>query len=555
MGFLQSLNNLIVLDESNAMQNKDIVPISVKRRRWKYFGYISYWGINSLCAVTWSAGSSLLSIGLNGSQTMGIVIVANLLISAAAILNSMYGSEYHIGYSVFQRVVFGIRGSIFGILIRVLLSVVWFASQAWLGGLCVNVVLCSWSKAYLNMENTFPDSVKMTSQELCGFVIYLVITIPFLMIPPEFYDYFLAVGSTAIFFVGMGITIWAVKDNNNSYGTLMNVAVTLSSSEKGWAWMYGINSWYSSLVAGISNQSDYSRFNTKPRHSYIGTIVGTNLTGFIVPLFGIICCSAMLEKYGQEFWMPNDICMFWLQQNYSAKARAGAFFCGLGLVFSQLSINCVGNGISGGMDLAATFPRYINIKRGAMIVLILSWPTQPWLFYNSSSTFITVMSSFSVFITPLVAIYMVEYLILRKRILKLSDCYINSSKSIYWYTAGFNWKPMVAFLCGCAPGLPGLINAANPNIPINDGILHFFQGSFIFQFVVTAVLYYAICLVFKNNYKVGERDAIDYFNTFDDEECINWNLIPYDGQIFDGEPSEEISLIESEAKSAKNVPV
>lgn len=101
MGFLKSLNDFIVLDESNSMQNKDIVPIPINRRRWKYFGYISYWGINSLCAVTWSAGSSLLSIGLNGSQTMGIVVVANLLISAAAILNSMYGSEYHIGYSVF----------------------------------------------------------------------------------------------------------------------------------------------------------------------------------------------------------------------------------------------------------------------------------------------------------------------------------------------------------------------------------------------------------------------------------------------------------------------
>ncbi|SCW04631.1 LAFE_0H17810g1_1 [Lachancea fermentati] len=520
-----AIRDAIILEGSTSMQNKDIVPIPIKRRRWGYYGYISYWAINSLCVSTWSAGSSLLSMGLNGSHTIGIVIVANALISIAAILNSVYGSEYHIGYSVYQRIIFGIRGSYIGVLIRVILSVVWFASQSWLGGLCVNVLISSWSKNYLNMSNSFPASVNMSTQELVGFIIYLVISIPFLMVRPEYFDTFLAMGSCAVFFVGMGITIWAVHDNENNYGNLMNTKISLSKSEVAWIWIYGINSWYSSLVAGISNQSDFSRFNSRPIHSYVGTIVGCNLMGFIVPLFGILTASAMLEKYGEQFWMPNDICMFWLEQNYSSKARAGAFFCGLGLVISQLSINCVGNAISGGMDLSSIFPKYINIRRGAIVILLLAWPTQPWLFYNTSSTFLTVMSSFSVFITPLVAIYISEYFYVRRRILKLSHCYINTSDSLYWYHGGFNFKAILCFLCGCAPGLPGLINAANPGIEINLGIYHFYEGSFIFQFAITFLLYMIASHVWKS--PVGDRDDIDLFDTYTIEECSRIGMVPF----------------------------
>ncbi|KAG7855756.1 hypothetical protein KL939_004220 [Ogataea angusta] len=98
-----------------------------------------------------------------------------------------------------------------------------------------------------------------------------------------------------------------------------------TSGSMGWAWVYGINSWYSSLVAGISNQSDYSRFNKKEWHSHLGILVGCNVAGFIVPLFGIVTASALAEKYGQEFWMPNDICMFCSASTVSATPSVAAW--------------------------------------------------------------------------------------------------------------------------------------------------------------------------------------------------------------------------------------
>ncbi|VEU22225.1 DEKNAAC103249 [Brettanomyces naardenensis] len=525
MSFFSKLDDFFALDESNTMKNKDLVPMPLFRRKWGMMAYIWYWGISAMCAVTWSGGSSLLSLGLNGNHAMGIVVVANVFISIAAILNGYYGAKYHIGFSVFQRVIFGIRGSAFGVLIRSILSVVWFASESWLGGLCVNVVLSSWSRSYLNWENTFPDSVPMTNQQLCGFVVYLAITVPFLAVRPEYLDYLLAAATFAIFFMGIGITSWAVHVNGGKYGSLMNSPIDLSSSEMAWAWIYGLSSWYSSLTAGIANQADFSRFNKSPKGSSWGIFLGTNLTGFIVPLFGIISASALYEKYGVYYWMPNDICIKWLQDSYDAKSRAAAFFCGLSLVISQLGINCVGNCISGAMDISSLCPRYINIRRGSILVLLLSWPTQPWLFYNSDSIFLTVLSSFSVFVTPLIAIYVCDFYVIRRCQLKLSDCFLDSTDSIYWFDGGFNWRSFVSFLVGVAPGLPGLINAANPSITIDSGALHFFQGSFIFQFLITFAIHLILNLIFKVN--VGQGDEIDIYDTFKPNECARYNISPY----------------------------
>lgn len=545
MEFLRKIDNFVSLENSSNAHNSDILPVSVEKRTWGYMGYLSYWALCSLCITTWSSGSSLISVGLNGNQAIGVIVLAHVFIGAASVLNGAYGTNYHIGYSVYQRLIFGMRGSVFGVLLRSMLSVVWFASQAWLGGLCVNLIICSWSKHYMNWNNTLPDSVHMTSRELCGFVVYLAISLPVLMIRPQKMDHLLVVASIAVFFVGLGITIWSVKTNGNSYGSLLTEPITLSSSNLGWAWIYGLNSWYSTLVAGISNQSDYSRFTKSTNAAFYGTFIGTNLFGFIVPLFGVISASALNEKYNEYFWMPTDICMHWLETDYNAKSRAAAFFCGISLVVSQLGINCVGNGLSGGMDLASVFPRYINIRRGSFIVFLLCWPTQPWLFYNSSSVFLTVMSSFSVFVTPLVALFITDFVFIRKGVIKLSDCYKMESSSIYWYWHGINFRGFVAFCVGFAPALPGLINATTPKIKINEGAKHFYWGSFIFQYTVTSVCYYLLCYFFKVD--IGERDPHDIYNTYKPEECNKYGIIPYDESL--DVASSEVEVVNVEVKN------
>lgn len=72
-------------------------------------------------------------------------------------------------------------GAHVGIILRIILSIVWYGSQAWLGGLCVSALLSSLSYSFLNMENTFPESSCMLKRDFLGFVIFHIISIPFLV--------------------------------------------------------------------------------------------------------------------------------------------------------------------------------------------------------------------------------------------------------------------------------------------------------------------------------------------------------------------------------------
>lgn len=91
------------------------------------------------------------------------------------------------------RMTLGILGSYVGILIRIVLSIVWYGSQAWLGGLCVSALLSSWSYSFLMMENTFPESAHMVTRDFIGFVLFHLISVPFMMSKfPSIYADFLS---------------------------------------------------------------------------------------------------------------------------------------------------------------------------------------------------------------------------------------------------------------------------------------------------------------------------------------------------------------------------
>ncbi len=96
--------------------------------------------------------------------------------------DNVQGLTHHI----LIRLIFGIYGSYIGIIVRIFLSVIWYGSQAWLGGLCVSVMLSSWSYSFLTMKNTLPASAHMETRDLVGFLLFHLISAPLLVrIPPR----------------------------------------------------------------------------------------------------------------------------------------------------------------------------------------------------------------------------------------------------------------------------------------------------------------------------------------------------------------------------------
>ncbi|KAI5308078.1 hypothetical protein KEM55_006634 [Ascosphaera atra] len=303
----------------------------------------------------------------------------------------------------------------------------------------------------------------------------------------------------------------------------------------GWNIAFGIVSTMGSIAAGILNQNDYARFSKKPRYAVYGQLVSVAPYAVFCALIGILVTGATEKRYGESYWNLPDLLGAVIDDGGS-RSRCAAFFSGFALIVSQIGINVPGNALSGGFDLAAIAPKYFNIRRGAYLTAIVSIACNPWKLVNTSTTFLNVMSSYSVFVGPMIGIMISSYLIVNRRKLKIDDLYIGDKSSIYWYNFGCNWRALVAWLCGTVPSLPGFIESVDDSVSVAEGWTHLYYICFMTSVVISVTVYAAL------HYFIPDRALKDWLAAAPPakqlmaqyEEMID---NPVDGVEFDYEPN------------------
>ncbi|KAH6693409.1 permease for cytosine/purines, uracil, thiamine, allantoin-domain-containing protein [Plectosphaerella plurivora] len=514
--------------ETDKWINPDIAPLPPSRRNWGYWAFLGWGSIANLCISAWTGGASLISLGLTMPQTIGVMIVSRILIILLVVGNGWMGGEWHIGFSVSQRMILGMHGAYIGQAMRIMLSIVWYGSQAWLGGLCVSAMISSWSQSFLLMENTFPASANMVTRDFIGFLLFHLISVPFLIIRPENSKWYVISANGIVLVIMIGITAWA-GDTAGGVGPLFIAGARQPSAlTTGWAWAYGIIATLGTISAGIINQNDFTRFARHQGVQVPGLVFSLLGPGMVVPIFAIITASASMDIWGLEvpFWNPLSIIIQWMLDDYSPKARAAAFFCSFGFVIGQVAENILGNGYAAGMDLAGLFPTWITIRRGALLAALLSWAVQPWEFYNTASVFVAVAASFSVFLAPLTGIMMADYFIVRRQKVQISQLYTGSRDGSYWYTYGFNWRALLTWVVCFVPAMPGMIAGVNPSVVVSQGLLNYYRGNYLFGFTMAVTMYSVICYFFKPK-GAGLQDDADLYGTFDEHVAAQKGMTPF----------------------------
>jgi len=124
--------------------------------------------------------------------------------------------------------------------------------------------------------------------------------------------------------------------------------------------------------------------------------------------------------------------------------------------------------ISFANDLTSLFPKYINIRRGAIVATITAgWIMVPWKIIHSAGSLLAFMAGLGIFLAPIAAIIGADYWIVKKTHIDVPGLY--RSRGRYRYNqAGINWRAVVAFLLSVVPNLPGM--AASVNAKLHDGI-------------------------------------------------------------------------------------
>lgn len=303
----------------------------------------------------------------------------------------------------------------------------------------------------------------MTSAQFVAYVIFSIVTLPFLWIQPHRVQRLFNISSaiTLIFF--LVLLIWALatmgpEGFGSTLGNNSDLPLTGEPYSVVWLMISGIMTTIGSIAAGILNQNDFARFARRPSHAIWGQAIPFPLYSIFTSVLGILVTAATQNRLGGEaVWNPPTLLASLLEANNTSGTRAAVFFAGLALTIAQIGTNIPGNAFAGGIDLSAIFPRYINVRRGAYITAILSPIVNPWRLVNTATTFLTVLSGYSVFLAPMTGVMAASYLLVNKQKIQTEHLYHGDSSSIYWYTWGVNWRAPIAVSNQCLFSNPVLL--------------------------------------------------------------------------------------------------
>ncbi|KAJ5097133.1 Uracil permease [Penicillium angulare] len=474
------------------LTNDDLQPVDPQRRQWRWLNYIAFWIADSLNINTWMISSSMIVAGLSWWQAWICVWIGYFIAACFVCLTGRIGAVYHISFPVTARASFGIWGSLWPVINRVVMAIIWYGVQGYIGGECVTVMISAIWPSYRNLPNTIPSGAGVTTQGFVSFFLFWLGSLPALWFPVHKIRHLFTVKAFYSPIAAIAFFAWAIS-RANGIGPIVHQPATIKGGALGWEIVKGIMSCIGNFAALIMNDPDFSRFARTPKDalwSQLFTIpIGFGITSFI----GIIVSSSASVIYGQEVWNPLTLLDMFLNDASSGQ-RFGIFIIALGFTLAQLGTNISANSVSAGTDLTALLPRYLNIRRGSYICAAISLAMCPWKLVASSNQFTTYLSAYSLFLSAIAGPMIVDYYIIRRGYLDIRALYSARKTDPYYYNYGFSWRAYTSYIAGILMNIVGFVGQVGPEVPV--GAQYIYNINYFSGFIVSGGMYWILCTLF-----------------------------------------------------------
>jgi NCS1 family nucleobase:cation symporter-1 len=400
--------------------DESLNPKTEKGRTVGPLDYIFMWIGDGVNLGNMTLGASLVVVGiatLNIFQTFAAAIIAIGIISTIFALNDRLGYRTGIPYVVQLRMSFGLKGSIISSLLRGIPAIVWYGFQSWIGGTALNEI------AKIITGGAF-DNVF-----ICFVVLQLV------QIGLSLY------GFHAIKWVETLVSIVIML----ALLYVLGVLLTSHSDVIAEKWVHAEGSWGLPFFAFIMmfmgnyaaiflSAADYSRelksgiSDTKRGFLYfLPILIAYGLT---------LAIGAMLAS---ATGITNPVKAFAIVVDNSYITLFVSAF----IIMGAIGVNMVANIVPPAYVI--TLLTKLKYKPAVTITGLLALGSFPWVLVQDSSAkglgmFILI---YSAFLGPIVSILLIEYYILRKQKVNVSDLYKEDGPF-----AGYNPAAMIALLIG-----------------------------------------------------------------------------------------------------------
>jgi len=422
-----------------------------------------YWFSDALNAQSWQAPASIIAIGLTWREAVVAIIFGSLTCTVPLVLNGMIGARLHIPFPVAMRASFGFYFSRFAVITRATTALFWHAIQTYTGSEAMTQIIRSIWPSYLDIPNHIPDSVGITTQGMISHLIFWLVQFPILLIPPHKLKWFFVCKCILVITASIA-TVITMTSKAGGTGDIWNLPYGVHGTARSWLILSSLSSITGGWATMATNIPDFTRYLKTEKGVYWQVMFLPAIQLFL-GLMGIICCSAAKVVYGEFIWDPLQLAARW----DGPAGRCGAFFVGLTWVVAQIGVNLSANVISCANDLTGLWPKYINVRRGAIITTVIAaWVMQPWKIVYSAGSLLAFMAGLGCFLAPMAAILGAEYWVVARQKVDVPGLYRKNGR--YRYNKyGTNWRAIVAFLVSVIPNLPGMAATVNPDIAPHIG--------------------------------------------------------------------------------------
>ncbi len=407
---VETLDHKAIGEESLAPQTTRIMG------SWSY---LFAWLGGCVSIGTFTVGSGLVGT-LNLLQVVTAIAIGCSVIGAALMINGRAGHKYGIPFMVQARSSFGFTGNRIPALVRSVPAVVWFGFQSWIGAGALNLV----------------------SDTLFGYNNIVVFFLGF---------QFLQIGLSVLGFHGIkwlenigsifiiGALAYMFFSVINKYGD--TISTNLINVEGSWgAPFWGATMLFLGVYSTMMlNVSDYSRELRKEVGLFRQVVIYANSilpATLFMGLIGVMVTSATGEV--------DPIQVF----SSAVDNKPLLIITMLFIAFAQVTTNILNNVIPPAYALMDIFK--LKFKTAAVIVGLLAFATFPWeLVKDESAAGLNLfIQTYSAFLGPLFAIFVVDYYILRKQTLDLDKLYDENGPY-----KGVNMAAVIAMVVGIVVAL------------------------------------------------------------------------------------------------------
>jgi nucleobase:cation symporter-1, NCS1 family len=473
--------------QQSRLFNEDLAPVPLERRTWKWWNFAALWVSMAACIPTYMLASGLIApeIGMNWSQAILTIFLANVIVLIPMVLNAHAGTLYGIPFPVYCRASFGTLGANIPALLRAFVACGWFGIQSWIGGDAIYKILGVFMPS-LTSGNQLPI-LDITGAQFVCFLFFWGVNMWVIHRGIDTIRFLLNIKAPLLIMLGLLFLYWA-HQKAGGFGPILSQpsAFDAGQPKAGQFWTYffpaltGMVGFWATLSLNIP---DFSRYARSQRDQVLGQTLGLPLTMALYAFIGVAVTSATTIIFGKAIWNPVDVLTTFTNPLVLIVAMVS-------LCIATLATNIAANVVSPANDFSHVAPRFISFRTGGFITGIIGVLMMPWkLLANPESYIFNWLGGYGALLGPIGGVLIADYFVCRRCRLDVAALY--DPQGEYRFTGGFSIAAILAFVLGALPSLPGFlvhVKQLNPK-DVSPWLVGLFDYAWFIGFGLAFVIY------------------------------------------------------------------